>query len=298
MPNPYKVPLNALRAIEIVGRGGTLATAAEELGVTPGAVSQHIRRAEERLGFLLFERSRDGLTPTPALEAALPHFARGFAALADGVAAIAANRSCRLTVSTGPAFAARWLVPRLGRFTRDHPEIEIRLVTTTALADLHMSDVDCAIRLGRGGWPGVEAEALLPQPFFPVATPALAARLAVPGDLATVPVVHDEGTMVAWEDWFAAAGIAPVALAGPHYTDPILALEAAMAGQGVMLAWDIVVADALAIGRLVRPFAVTVEACLAYWFVTSETAGRTAKVRAFREWLKREIAAGAPAVAG
>lgn len=296
MVNPYKVPLNALRAIEIVGRGGTLSAAAEELGVTAGAVSQHIRRAEERFGFLLFERGRDGLTPTATLEAALPHFARGFAALADGVAALAAGRSGRLTVSAGPTFAARWLVPRLGRFTREHPGIEIRLVTTTALADLHLSDVDCAIRLGRGGWSDVEAEPLLPQPFFPVAAPDLAARLATPADLAAVPIVHDEGTMVAWDDWFAAAGVMPSPpLTGPHFTDPILALEAAMAGQGVMLAWDMVVADALATGRLVRPFSVTVEACLSYWFVTTEAGRRSAKVRAFGDWLKREL--GAPPTA-
>lgn len=296
MANPYKVPLNALRAIEIVGRGGTLSAAARELGVTPGAVSQHIRRAEQRFGFVLFERGRDGLSPTPALEAALPDFARGFAALADGVAAIAAHRHGRLTVATGPAFAARWLVPRLGRFTRDHPALEIRLVTAAALADLHHSDIDCAIRLGRGAWPDVVAEPLLPQFFFPVAAPQLARRLVTPADLSTVPIVHDEGSMVAWADWFAAAGvIAPPPLAGPHFSDPILALEATLAGQGVMLAWDGVVADALARGLLVRPFSLAVDACIGYWFVTTQAGRRSPKARALLDWLKREIAADAAA---
>ena len=291
MANPFKVPLNAIRAIEIVGRGGTLSTAAAELGVTPGAVSQHIRRAEERLGYVLFERMREGMRPTPALEAALPHFRQGFRALADGIGAIEESHRGTLTLTAAPAFAARWLVPRLGRFTREHPEIEIRFAASVALVDLNHSDIDCAIRLGKGDWPDVEAEKLLAQPFFPVAAPEWAGRLRAPADLATVPIIHDEGTMVAWGDWFRAAGLEMKELAGPRFSDPILAIEAAMAGQGVMLAWDMVVADALALGRLVRPFDIAVESCLAYWFVTTAASTRSRKVRLFRDWLKREIAA-------
>lgn len=289
MPNPFKVPLNALRAIEIVGRGGTLSMAADELGVTPGAVSQHIRRAEERLGYVLFERDRAGLRPTPALDAALPHLHRGFQALASGVAAIEQSHSGTLTLSAAPAFAARWLVQRLGRFSRENPEIEIRFAATVALVDLNHSDIDCAIRLGRGNWPGLESECLLPQPFFPVATPEWLMQLKTPADLAKVPVIHDEGTMVDWREWFAAAGAPMPDLAGPRFSDPILALEAAMAGQGVMLAWDMVVADALALGRLVRPFDIEVESRFAYWFVTTAASTRSRKVRLFRDWLKREI---------
>ncbi|MCX5479450.1 LysR substrate-binding domain-containing protein [Kaistia geumhonensis] len=291
MANPFKVPLNAIRAIEIVGRDGTLSLAAAELGVTPGAVSQHIRRAEERLGYVLFERTREGMRPTAALEAALPHFRQGFRALADGIAAIEQSHSGTLTLTAAPAFAARWLVPRLGRFTREHPEIEIRFAASVTLVDLNHSDIDCAIRLGKGDWPDVEAEKLLAQPFFPVATPEWAERLKAPADLANVPIIHDEGTMVAWRDWFEAAGLEMRELAGPRFSDPILALEAVMAGQGVMLAWDMVVADALALGRLVRPFDIAVESCLAYWFVTTAASARSRKVRLFRDWLKREIAA-------
>ena len=298
MANPFKVPLNALRAIEIVGRGGTLSRAADELGVTPGAVSQHIRRAEERLGYVLFERDRAGLRPTPALDAALPHLQRGFQALAEAVTAIEQSHTGRLTLSAAPAFAARWLVQRLGRFTRENPDIEIRFVASVALADLNHSDIDCAIRLGRGHWPDLQAECLLPQPFFPVASPEWRASLTAPSDLAAVPIIHDEGTMVDWRDWFAAAGTPMPELSGPSFSDPVLALEAAMAGQGVMLAWDMVVADALALGRLIRPFEIEVESRLAYWFVTTEASSRSHKVRLFRDWLKREIAAssGRPAL--
>jgi DNA-binding transcriptional LysR family regulator len=291
MTNPFKVPLNALRAIEIVARGGTLPVAAAELGVTPGAVSQQIKRAEERLGYVLFERTPQGLRPTLALEAALPLFEAGFRALAEGVAAIEADHGGTLALSAPPAFASRWLVQRLARFTRLHPEIEIRLVATTTLIDLNRSDVDCAIRLGKGNWPGVEAECLLPQPFFPVCSPQWSEKLKAPADLANVPVITDDGAMVDWADWFASLGVATPKLHGPHYTDPVLALEAAAAGQGVMLAWDMVVADAISAGHLVRPFPQSATGDLAYWFVTTPARRRSRKVRFFRDWLIREIGA-------
>jgi len=289
MANPFKVPLNALRAIEIVAKSGHLGAAADELGVTPGAISQHVKRAEERLGYVLFERTSQGLRPTAALAAALPHLSSGFSALADAVRAIEAAHRCTLTLSVAPAFAARWLVPRLGRFTRDNPGVEIRFVASAALIDLNHSDIDCAIRLGRGHWPGLELECLLPQPFFPVATPEWRKKLRSPADLAHVPVIHDEGTMVEWRDWFGAVGAPMPELTGPRFSDPILALEAVLAGQGVMLAWDMVVADALAIGRLVRPFEGDVCRDLAYWFVASERSVRKREVTLFRAWLKREL---------
>ncbi|MCX5512066.1 LysR family transcriptional regulator [Kaistia algarum] len=290
MANPFKVPLNALRAIEIVARGGHLGAAADELGVTPGAVSQHLKRAEERLGFVLFERTAQGMRPTEALAAALPHLSTGFNALIDAVAVLDQAQRCLLTISVAPAFAARWLVPRLGRFTRENPAMEIRFAASAQFADLHHSDIDCAIRLGRGDWPGVELERLLPQPFFPVAAPEWLDRLKTPADLGQVPVLHDEGTMVGWADWFAVVGEPMPNLTGPRFSDPILALEAAVAGQGVMLGWDMVVADALASGRLVHPFEGKVCSDLFYWFVTSERTTRKRPVRIFRDWLKRELA--------
>ncbi|BCP52883.1 transcriptional regulator [Kaistia sp. 32K] len=290
MADPFKVPLNALRAIEIVARSGTLAIAADELGVTSGAVSQHIRRAEARLGVLLFERTPRGLVPTPALEAALPLLSAGFRQVAEAVSVMEGDRRGTLTITTAPTFAARWLVQRLGRFTRENPDIEIRFVASTTVVDLARSDVDCAIRLGRGDWPGVAAEKLLPQPFFPVCAPLWRDPLREPADLGHVPVVADEGTMVEWAAWFEAAGAPMPKLAGPSFTDPILALEATISGQGVMLAWQMVVQDALDTGRLVRPFATEAKTDLAYWFVTTEAKRKNRKVRLFHDWLTREMA--------
>jgi DNA-binding transcriptional LysR family regulator len=292
MASPFPIPLNALRAIEVVARGGSLSMAAKELGVTPGAVSQHIRRAEARLGVLLFERTPTGLVPTAELWRIRPMLDAGFRMLADAVAALAVERAGILTVTAGTAFAARWLVPRLSRFTAAQPEIELRFVATAELMDLAMGDIDCAIRMGRGGWTGVVAERLMPQTVFPVCAPALAPRLKTPADLARVPVIRDEGSLISWPEWFAAAGIAsPPRLSGPSYTDPIPALEAALAGQGVFMAWQLIATDALADGRLVRPFPTAAPTEVAYWFVTTEARARLRKVQLFRVWLEAELRA-------
>ncbi|MFE0758663.1 LysR substrate-binding domain-containing protein [Inquilinus sp. NPDC058860] len=290
MASPFPIPLNALRAIAVVARGGSLSTAAKELGVTPGAVSQHIRRAEARLGVMLFERTPTGLVPTAELWRIRPMLDAGFRMLADAIAALAVERAGILTVTTGSAFAARWLVPRLSRFTGAHPEIELRFVATAEVLDLALGDIDCAIRMGRGGWTGALAEKLMPQTVFPVCGPALASRLKRPADLATVPVIRDEGSLISWAEWFAAAGVAsPPRLSGPSYTDPIPAIEAAVAGQGVFMAWQLIAADALADGRLVRPFPIAAPTEIAYWFVTTESRARQRKVQLFRAWLEAEL---------
>ena len=291
MASPFPIPLNALRAIAVVARGGSLSVAAAELGVTPGAVSQHIRRAEARLGLLLFERTPSGLVPTPDLLRIRPMLDAGFRMLADAIGGLAAERSGILTVTVGSAFASRWLVPRLSRFTAAAPDIALRLVATAAPIELAVSDVDCAIRMGRGGWPGVLADRLMPQTVFPVCAPSLLPRLRSPADLADVPVIRDEGSLISWAEWFAAAGVAsPPALSGPSYTDPIPAIEAALAGQGVFMAWQLIAADALADGRLARPFPTAAPTEIAYWFVTTEAKARQRKVQLFRSWLEAELA--------
>src|SRR5690606_12880700 len=136
MAQPFPIPLNAVRALEIVARRGALAPAAQELGVTPGAVSQHIRRAEERLQVELFERTAQGLRPTEALAAVLPQLTAGFSALADGVAALAGSDGNVLVVTLGGVFASRWLIWRVAKFTARHPDIELRLVITPSIVDL------------------------------------------------------------------------------------------------------------------------------------------------------------------
>ena len=293
------VPLNALRAIEAVGRLGGLEPAAAELSVTIGAVSQQLRRAEARLGVALFDRTPAGLRPTAALLAQMPLLRRGFDALEAAAQQLDAHEGCVLTLTVGSVFASRWLVSRIGRFTAAHPEIELRMVATGKLLDLGRSDIDCAIRFGSGQWPGVRATPLGGRSVLPVASPGLARRLSVPADLAGVPIILDEATMLSWESWFAAAGVVPApGRNGPVYSDPALAFEAAVAGQGVLLAVEMMAADALADGRLVAPFPTRLETGLGYWFVTSAERRPPAKVQRFKAWLDAEVEKSRPVAAG
>ncbi len=289
MPSVFPIPLNAIRAIETVARRGALAPAAEELGVTPGAVSQHLRRAEERLGHELFERTPQGLRPTPALRQILPQLSAGFTQLADALATLRQGDEHVLTLTVGSVFASRWLVWRLGKFSALHPEIEVRLVVTGQMIELAHSDIDCAIRFGRGNWSGVGAERIGGARFSPVAAPPIAARLETPADLALVPIIRDTASMLSWTDWCAAAGIAPLDIAGPRYDDPALAFDAAISEQGVLLAVDMMSADAVSDGRLMRPFAISLESDLGYWFVTRAGRREPKKTRLFRDWLRAEV---------
>lgn len=293
MMNPFPMPLNALRAIEIVARRGALAPAAEELGVTVGAVSQHIRRAEARLGVDLFERTPQGLVPQPALAQVLPQLTGGFAKLADAVAGLGQASETVLNLTVGSVFASRWLIWRVNKFMRAHPEIELRLVVTGNILDLNRADIDCGIRYGTGNWPGVRAERVGGFTYRPVCAPSIAARLKRPQDIADVPVIRDEIGMISWSEWWKAAGVVPPEVSGPAYTDPSLAFDAAISEQGVLLAVDMMSADAISDGRLAAPFDIAVESPLGYWLTVAETRRDSRKVKALREWLAVEVPASA-----
>lgn len=290
MAGSLPIPLNAIRAIEIVARKGALAPAAEELGVTPGAVSQHLRRAEERLGHPLFERTTQGLRPTEQLARILPQLTQGLAMLAGALDSLRAADEHVLTVTMGSVFASRWLIWRIAKFNALHPKIEVRLVVTGNMIDLAHSDIDCGIRFGAGGWPGVTAERVVEGRYSPVAAPPVAQRLRSPADLARVPVINDTQSMLPWGPWLEATGLDPaMPLSGPTYDDPALAFDAAISEQGVLMTVDLMSADAVSDGRLVRPFAGSVPTPLGYWFIVAENKREPAKTRLFREWLKREI---------
>lgn len=292
MANPFPIPLNALRAIEIVARRGALAPAAEELGVTIGAVSQHLRRAEDRLGMELFERTPAGLRPTPALKAAMPQLTAGFAALQDGLGSLRGSDEGVLNLTVGSVFASRWLIWRINKFTALNRDIEVRLNVTAAMLDLSRPDVDCGIRYGHGQWPGVNAELVGGTAYQPVCAPVVAERLKTPEDLAHVPVIQDETTMLSWDAWRAEVGLDPaIRLSGPVYSDASLAFDAAISEQGVLMAADMMSADAVSDGRLVRPFNHAVDGPQGYFLVVAKGRRESRKLRAFREWLRVEVPA-------
>lgn len=291
MKNLNRIHLNALKAAEAVLRLGTLAAAAAELGVTTGAVSQHVIRCERQLGRKLFTRDRRGLTPTPFATRIAGPLHEGFSRLDEAAGRAFHAEEDALTISVAPVFAAKWLVPRLARFGRLEPETKLRLDASVTLVHPDNSDIDLAIRVGPGDWPGVRAEFLLPQEVFPVCTPALAARLESPRDILSAPVVRDANTNISWDLWLKQFGLDAGAMrAGNSFTDAALCLDAAIAGQGVMLAWQTLAHDALKAGLLTAPFPERAETPFGYWLVTSATRPETARVRRFKAWLRAELA--------
>lgn len=285
------VHLNGLRAAEAAGRLGSLPAAAAELGVTVGAVSQHVLKLERQLGRTLFERSSRGVSPTASAAAILAQFTRGMAELDAAVSRSFRNEADTLTLSVAPVFAAKWLVPRLAGFGCLHPGIRIRLEATTTLVDPERDDVDLAIRVGAGDWPRVKAHLLLPQEVYPVASPAVAGQLHTPQDLRRTPVIRDALSVIPWSLWLDAFGIDEGSLqAGSSFTDAALCLDAAISGQGVMLAWDTLAQDALAAGRLVAPFQHRASTGLGYWLVSSRSRRPTIAMQRFAGWIRDELA--------
>jgi DNA-binding transcriptional LysR family regulator len=291
MRNLNSVHLNGLRAVEAVGRLGSLQAAAEELGVSVGAVSQQVIKAEGQLGRLLFERTPKGMLVTEAGAPVLAALNEGFARLSEAVSMAQAKNECILTISVAPVLAARWLVFRLDRFTQRHPEINLRIDATTRLVNPAASDIDVAIRVGKGNWPGVRVEHLLDQIVFPVCSPAMAAHLKEPADILKLPAVIDANAMFTWEVWMKAAGLSgPPPVPRHAFNDASLCLDAVIAGQGVMLAWQTLAGYSLQEGRLVAPFGIRACTGDGYYFVTAEGAREPKKVRDFKAWIREEMA--------
>lgn len=285
------VHLNALRAVEAVGRLGSLQAAADELGVTIGAVSQQVIKAERQLGRTLFDRQPRGMVPTGAGSEFLEGLSAGFLTLSRAVSAVRRHDDTILTVSVAPVFAARWLVHRLGSFAERHPNIRLRIDATDRIVDPATSDVDVCIRVGRGDWPGVQSELLIEQKVFPLCAPAIAARLEKPADLFQHPAVIDGRAMFSWDVWLEKVGLGGRPLVTGHvFSEASLCLDAVIAGHGIMLAWQTLAAYPIRTGQLVIPFGPWVKTGLAHYFVTATNIPRRASVEAFRAWIRDELA--------
>lgn len=286
-----RVHLNGLRALEAVGRLGTLARAADELGVSAGAVSQQIIKTEAQLGRPVFVRQGKGLTRTEFGDRFLVRLTAGFRTLDEAVGSAQRHADSVLTISVAPVFASKWLVPRLDSYTRANPGMRLRLDATVDLVDPDVSDIDVAIRVGPGGWPGVRADRLMDQEVFPVCAPSLAAKISKPADLLGLPVVLDSNSVLKWDDWLAQFGLSERDMqSGSSFTDAALALDAAIAGQGIMLAWQTLADYALGVGTLVMPFRERARTGNAYWLVTSANRREEPKVTRFKQWIRTELA--------
>ncbi|MFQ5995526.1 MAG: transcriptional regulator GcvA, partial [Acidiferrobacterales bacterium] len=251
-------PLNAVRAFEAAARHLSFTKAAEELHVTQAAISHQVRALEGYLGFKLFRRLNRALVLTEEGQTYLPPVKRVFDQLFEATKRLTESESRgRLTVSVLPSFAARWLVPRLGRFREAHPDIDVRVAPAAELVDFARDDVDVAIRYGRGRYLGLRVDRLMTEDIMPVCSPALlkgAKVLKRPSDLAHHTLLHDEDHGD-WRTWLIAAGAKDVdATRGTVFTDSGMLIQAAVGGQGVALARGALAADDLAADRLVRPF--------------------------------------------
>jgi LysR family transcriptional regulator, glycine cleavage system transcriptional activator len=288
-------PLTALRSFEAAARHGSFARAADELAVTQAAISHQVRELEDWLGVPLFTRLHRGVRLSDAGERYLASLTSAFDEMAQATAAMLDDSAAAtLTVSAEPAFAARWLLPRLAGFRQRHPDIELDLDPDSSLVDFRSEAVDVAVRYGPGEWPELEKEHLVDIVAFPVCSPALVAGehpLRAPADLAHHALLHDD-TTDGWREWLELAGLTDVdGGRGYRFRDSILTLDAAIAGQGVALGDNLLSATDLASGRLVRPFAVPVSPCHAYWLVAPPAHRERPGVAAFWAWLAEEMRA-------
>ena len=285
-------PLNALRAFEAAARHLSFTRAAAELHVTQTAISHQIKALEERLGVRLFRRLPRGLLLTEAAQRLLPPVRDAFDQIAAATERLAAGgASATLTVSVLPSFAAKWLVPRLGRLRAAHPDLDLRISASSELVDFARDDVDVGIRMGSGVYPGLRTQRLFGEALVPVCSPLLREGphpLLRPEDLAHHVLLHDED-YAGWELWLRLAGVPGVlARRGPVFTDSGMVVQAAAEGQGVALARRVLAAGDLAAGRLVQPFDVSIPHDLAYYLVCPEATAEQPKIAAFRSWLLAE----------
>lgn len=290
MQNLNAIPLSALRVIEAVVRTGTLARASVELGVTPGALSQRLAKAEAALGQQLFIRLSTGLKPTETCAAIAPQLTRAISDLSTVVSKIRHVDDTILSVSVAPIFASRWLIWRIRNFNELNPTISVRIVPTIDVVDLDGSGMDVGIRVGDNPALGRGATKLLEQMVFPVCSPEVARHIQRPADLLKQTIIRENDKLYGWDRWLTEHGSPALNLkTGPTYGDASLCLDAAMTGQGVFMAWETLACDALDRGQICAPFTQRSPTGATYWFATSRSSAHKASVRKFRSWLQYEL---------
>ncbi|WP_119459467.1 transcriptional regulator GcvA [Rhodospirillaceae bacterium SYSU D60014] len=293
--------LNALRTFESAARHLGFTKAASELGVTPAAVSNQVRVLEEQLGVRLFYRTSRAVRLTRAGEALLAGVTGALDLIGQTIERISAPDGQRiLTVTATPSFAAKWLVPRLDRFRQQQPDADVRIDVSERLVDFSREDADIGIRFGNGIYPGLRVDCLFDELVFPVCSPKLLKRahpLRHPSDLRHHTLIHvgwqaQRDSWPDWRLWLLAAGVDGIdPTRGIHFSQTALAIQAAIDGQGIALGNTSLVGDDLAARRLVRPFELSLKgpSSFAYYLVSPKATADQPLVKAFREWVLREI---------
>lgn len=285
--------MQALRAFEAAARMRSLTRAAESLHLTHGAISHQIKSLEADFGVRLVEREGRGIRLTDEGERFATRVRAVLSDLGDAVREVTERANPRqLRVSVIPSFAARWLLPRIGKFFARHPEIDLDVIANNALADFKRDGVDVAIRHGLGDWPGVVSEHVLDDTSFPVCSPRLAnGRLpGRPADLSRYTLLRSDGE--SWKSWFEAADLDwPEPTRGPMFSDSSHTMQAAIDGQGIALARSSLLGNDVHNGVLVRLFDIVVSLPRKYFLVYPPRLVDSPKLAPFRQWLFDEVAA-------
>jgi LysR family glycine cleavage system transcriptional activator len=286
------LPLNALRSFDAAARRLSFAAAADELGVTPAAISIQVRRLEEWVGAPLFVRGHRSLSLSNAGQRLAPRLTALFLEMERLVTDVRDLDAVTLQVSAMGSFASKWVAPRLGSFVADHPSVHIRITNADQRADFDRDAIDVGLRYGADDHGDLHADLIAAARAFPVCSPALAERYG--GEASRIPLhllLHDESALVApglptWSTWLAAAGAPTLPEGdGPLFSNSHMALSAAVAGQGFALGLAPLVDDDLAAGRLVRPFELELESPFSFWFVCRPDRLNEGKIAAFRAWI-------------
>ncbi len=285
-------PLTGLKAFEAAARLMSFKDAADELAVTPTAVSHQIRQLEADIGEKLFVRGGRSVDLTSAGRLLYPDVHEAFALLHRAAGRLQPEPGCRLTVSTVASFAVKWLIPRLGKFQDLHPDMDVRITTDMKLVDFERDDVDLAIRYGTGQWPGLRVDRLMSEDWRPVASPELAARipLETPADLANHTLLHHSNYPDDWQRWLRMAGY-PELAAARHLTfdDSAAGVQAAINGLGVALGRRAYSDADIAAGTLIEPFDIHFPQETAFYIVAPETRADEKAIAAFRDWILAEV---------
>ena len=288
-----QVSFGALRTFVEIGRQGSIKRAAQELNVTPGAVSQQVKALEARFGVQLLERGNREVKLSAQGLRLFGEIAPAFEQIDAAVDLFGWHRPSphSLVVSTTPSFAACWLTSRLGSFNKQHPEIEVRVETSVQLVDMASGTVDVAIRHGCGDYPGLDAALLFTPQFVVVASPILLLEgsLTDPADCLRYPLLQDRDR-ADWCAWLKANGVEPDSNAtkGPSYADDALLIQAAIAGQGLAIVRDIYAARDLKTGNIMRAIEVQVPTKAGYSVVVKPNRMAVPKIAAFRQWISQE----------
>lgn len=287
------LPLNALRAFEASARHLNLTRAADELNVTQTAVSQHIRKLEDRLGKPLFRRLPRGLALTDEGQALLPAVVQAFGQLERALQKLGDARPREvLTVGAVGTFAVGWLLPRLQDFQAACPFVDLRLLTNNNRVDMAGEGLDYAIRFGDGAWHGTHAERIMDAPLSVMCAPGLAHGLRTPADLARHTLLRSYRTDE-WAAWFEAVGAPCPVVRGAVFDSSLTLAEAAAQGAGMALLPVCMFERELRQGRLVQPFALQLERG-AYWLTHLQSRPATGAMVAFSDWLMAQARSGGP----